>query len=102
MSIPKIQEIENSLEWKKINSTNITEGSSATFEEIKKAREVMIAHESNGILLVTVIPRALSGNWVKNQSRDIYASMNVNFATGTITNGGKTDTSTWIQTVACR
>ena len=23
MSIPKIQEIENSLEWKKINSTNI-------------------------------------------------------------------------------
>lgn len=36
MSIPKIQEIENSLEWKKINSTNITEGSSATFEEIKK------------------------------------------------------------------
>lgn len=34
----------------------------------------MIAHESNGILLVTVVPRALSGNWVKNQSRDIYAS----------------------------
>ena len=102
MSIPKIQEIENSLVWKEISGTDITEGSSATYEEVKKAREVIIVHEKNGVMLTTIIPKILSDVWIKNQNVDIYASMSVNFTTGKIQNGSTEDTNTWIKKIIYR
>lgn len=102
MSIPKIQEIENSLEWKEISATNITEGSSATYEEIKKAREVIIVHEKNKTMLTTTIPKILSDVWIKNQNIDIHASMSVNFTTGRVQNGSTSDTNTWIKKIIYR
>ena len=88
--------------WKKISDVNISEGNNVTLTDLINAKEVMILHEKLNIYLVTIIPKELSGNWVKNQNTDIKASMSVNFSTGQVSNGSTSDTNTWIKSVLWR
>lgn len=88
--------------WKKISDVNISEGNNVTLTDLINAKEVMILHEKLNIYLVTIIPKELSGNWVKNQNTDIKASMSVNFSTGQVSNGSTSDTNTWIKDVMWR
>lgn len=88
--------------WKKISDVNISEGNNVTLTDLINAKEVMILHEKLNIYLVTIIPKELSGNWVKNQNTDIKASMSVNFSNGQVSNGSTSDTNTWIKDVMWR
>lgn len=88
--------------WKKISDVNISEGNNVTLTDLINAKEVMILHEKLNIYLVTIIPKELSGNWVKNQNTDIKASMSVNFSSGQVSNGSTSDTNTWIKDVMWR
>lgn len=88
--------------WKKISDVNISEGNNVTLTDLINAKEVMILHEKLNIYLVTIIPKELSGNWVKNQNTDIKASMSVNFSNGQVSNGSTADTNTWIKDVMWR
>ena len=88
--------------WKKISDVNISEGNNVILTDIIDAKEVMILHEKLNIYLVTIIPKELSGKWVKNQNTDIKASMSVNFSTGQVSNGSTSDTNTWIKSVLWR
>lgn len=90
------------IEWTEIANVNIVEAGISTFTELIQAKEVMILHESLNIYLVTIIPKQLSGKWVKNQNMDIHASMCVDFSTGQVKNGGTSDTSTWIKDILYR
>lgn len=92
----------NLRKWSTIDNTNITEGDSKSFSELTNTNEIIVVHESNNICLLTYIPQNMSGSWIKNQNSDIKASMNVNFSSGTVTNGGSQDTTTWIKKILYR
>lgn len=97
--------IEESVEknsWTEIANVNLSEGNSTTYTQLIQAKEVMILHEKLNIYLVTIIPRQLSGLWVKNQNMDIEASMFVDFSSGKVSNGSTADTTTWIKSILYR